>query len=301
MTHSIENTAREANTSLAVNYGEQFEAVLVHINNALWTEQLVNGLPCIIHFVDDPLMAGDLWRLRLGRDEPENGIHRAYVQGLVKASDGIDELCDVSETWVFREVRQAHRLLKEIEQQIAPDSLELAEALMTVAAKTNLPAEYRYPIALRVLDIYLRELEKTDQRWLALNSVIAYTIPKGEARENAFLILVERQNSAGDTKVTKASALGNLGNICLEEKRWQEAVNYFRAARQISDGAYFKVQLSKCLAALGEFEQAYELIKEFPELHFQEMADVPSYNADAVVSELGAIDEDYTSAEDDGD
>jgi hypothetical protein len=267
MSASTQLVASERLNGLEI--GDTFEDMLMPAREGVKTQRRVNGRICFIRDQYDDSLAGDRWRLKLVGENPRGTVYFAEAVELLDAGDGFTELfrsLSIS-SYSFQSVREAHRLIVDSEQACTPDSVGLAGAMLEVARKTGLPDEYRRYLAQRVMTIYQKQLPANDPRMLAVLKVLAHTAAD-EEKESAFEAVVILQDQIGDSKESRASALGNLAEAIFKQERHSEALVFYRRAYELSENDYMASQLAVCLAKQGDFEAAYRLIADFPDWFF---------------------------------
>lgn len=248
--------------------GDFFEDLLVVVDGRVQTQRLVNGLPCnILGFGSLEPFIGDVWRLRYINESTQSAACNAELHSIVTAADGLTELYQSVNINSIAHLKRAQRLIDEAEQNYCPDSIELALAIFDLAFITSLPGAYRYNLARRILPVCAKKLDASDRRILSLRKAMAFTAPENE-KEARFLEVLASQDLMGDAVEQRACILGNLGNLSIKKGNWQEGEEALRRALAFHQDAFLQWRLAECLAKLGRFEEAYNLLSDFPGWHF---------------------------------
>jgi len=252
-----------------LNIGDIFEDRLIPATEGVKTRRRVNGRICFIQHQYDQTLAGDRWRLKLVGENPRGTVYFAETVELLDAGDGLTELfrsLNIAD-YAMKEVRKAQRTVVESERACAPESIGLAGAILEVARDRMLPEQYRRWLAVRAKSIYEKQIPENDPRLLTVLKVLAHTASDAE-KVGAFEAVVIMQDAIGDSQQARVGALANLGHWLLNQERHSEAVTFFRRARELTGDDFVASQLAVCLAKQGDFEEAYNLIAEFPDTYF---------------------------------
>jgi len=151
------------------------------------------------------------------------------------------------------------------------DSNALAARIMEVARNRHLPPAYRHRLAQRARAMFENNVGSDDARLLPVLKVIAHTSDES-SKEAAFRdLLALQEKHPGGSPRELVGTLANIGRLLVDNKQFAEAEPLYRRAHELSGNLFMASQLAVCLAARGQFQEAYELTKQFPDCYFSVM------------------------------
>jgi tetratricopeptide (TPR) repeat protein len=251
-----------------INVGDQIEVTLVAREEGVATSEAINGSQAWVRAVGAEALIGDRWLVKACGNKAGSEVRWVEPVRLISAHDGLDEMLNGLSPYHVREVRKACARLRACLAVFTTHSLEHGQYMSQVAQNTRLPGNYRNALAHQALEVLKKHCGDQSEELIPVFMVLAFTATAEQQEAGFRRLLAALEMHDQQQEPLFVNTLANLGRICHEQGRFEEAHAFYERARKISTDEYLAFQLAVTLQKLGRSEEACELLLPLADGYF---------------------------------